>query len=354
MKKIAVVFLTSVFSLSLALPAFAGSSTLSLEVDSSSYATSDAVPVVVNVNPNGASLDTVRIELSFNPSYLYANSYALGDLFTYPSPSYEIDNTNGVISFGGYKFGDVVTESGAVATVYFTAVAEGETSITVSSDSKLISDGEEQFDTSDLDTLSISLTGEAVEVVEEVVEEETSYSDATLEAEALVYFGAFYARMPSNATDWEALHCIAYGGCQGDPRDVDAEAAALELFGQKYAKMPETSMEWNVLHTIAYTDLLTYDSQSSDDATEETSSSETEMTLEEQAIGWFGTLAGYLPSSDADWLAIEYMVHGYFPEARDLDAEVSAINRFTQAFGHEPSSHEDWNVVSAIAYSGAF
>jgi hypothetical protein len=356
MKKIAVVFLGITMSIVMfgSSVAQAGSAVLSLSTDAAGIAVGDTFDVMVDVDPSGESLDTVRVELSYDTAYVEVASYTLGELFPYESPSNEIDNTYGTLSYGAYKFGDAVTDAGVVATVTFVAVGGGDTTISLSEDSKLISDGTESLDTSMLTGLSLTISGDAADTTttEETTTEETtdtSYtSDPALEAEALVYFGAFYARMPSSSTDWEALHCIAYGGCQGDPRDIDAEAAALELFGQKYAKMPETHMEWNVLHTIAYTDLLTYDQM---DSTEDTSS---ELSVEEQAIGWFGTLTGYLPTSDADWLAIEYMVNGYFPEHRDLDAEVAAISLFTQTFGGEPSSHQDWNIVSAIAYSGAF
>jgi hypothetical protein len=359
MKKIAVVFLGIMMSVMMfgSSVAYAGSASLSLSTDASGVAVGDSFSVMVDVDPNGTSLDTVRVDLSYDPLYVEVSSYTLGELFPYESPSNEIDNSSGVLSYGGYKFGDAVTEAGVIATVTFVAIGGGDTSITISDDSRLISDGVESLDTEATIDLVLTISGEAAEVVVEETTEETTEevietthtSDPVLEAEALVYFGAFYARMPSNSTDWEALHCIAYGGCQGDPRDVAAEAAALELFGQKYAKMPESHMEWNVLHTIAYTDLLTYTQE--DTTTEETSS---QMSVEEQAIGWFGTLTGYLPTSDADWLAIDYMVNGYFPEHRDLDAEVSAIAMFTEVFGYEPDTHQDWNIVSAIAYSGTF
>lgn len=489
MKKIAVLFLGLVMSIagmgsSTALAA--GSATLTLSPTNTSVETGDSFSLSVVVTPNGESLDTARVELDWDASKLEVLSFDLGSLFPNLSPSNEIDNTNGDLSYGAFKFGTSVTSSGTLATVTFHAIAAGSTTISVLSSSKLISDGEEMINTSSLGSSSITISGEDVEseapeetteeeeesassgsgtsdgtegdalayfgalfghlpssdddwntlhcianndcynedsrnltyevaalaqfnskyganpstgmdwnavhalaytdagmellgisieeeeeevIVEEEEEEEeeVSYVDESLslEQQALVYFGAFYARMPSSGDDWEALHCIAYGGCQGDPRDLQAEQDALVLFGAKYAKMPSTDMEWNVLHTIAYTDLLTWDEQGSEEevvveeveevvAEEETQEEEAELTLEEQAIGWFGKITGYLPSSDADWTAVDYMVNGYTPETQDLEAESAAISTFVLVFGYLPSSDSDWNIIAALAYSGAF
>ncbi|MCR4313926.1 MAG: cohesin domain-containing protein [Candidatus Uhrbacteria bacterium] len=364
MKKIAILFLglaMSIAGVGSSTALAAGSATLTLSPTNTSVETGDNFSLSVMVTPNGESLDTARVELDWDASKLEVLSFDLGSLFPYLSPSNEIDNINGDLSYGAYKSGTAVTSSGTIATVTFRALASGSTTISVLSSSKLISDGEEKISTSTLGSSAITVSGEAV--VEEEEEEEVSYVDEnlSLEQQGLVYFGAFYARMPSNGNDWSALHCIAYGGCQGNPRDLGAEEHALILFGQKYAKMPATNMEWNVLHTIAYTDLLTWDEQGSEEDVmeeevieEEVMEEETELTLEEQAIGWFGKITGYLPSSDADWTAIDYMVNGYTPEMQDLEAESAAITTFVSVFGSLPSSDSDWNIIAAIAYSGAF
>ena len=126
-------------------------------------------------------------------------------------------------------------------------------------------------------------------------------------------------------------------------------------------------MDWNAVHAIAYSEIF-YDWSEMEDGTEVTE--ETEVTEDEEvvgeeddedtitqdeALGLFGQITGYLPSSSADWLAIDYMVEGYTPSAdeRDVDAESAAIAKFGEVFGELPSSSADWNVVAAIAYSGA-
>jgi hypothetical protein len=262
-----------------------GSATLWLSPHSTSVSTGDSFSVDVLFTPNGESIDTARINLDFDASVLEVISYERGDLFPYALPSNWGDNSTGELSVGAYKFGDQIDYSGTLFTLNFHAFRSGTVEIHVSDDSMLINDGDEKLDSSSLGLSTITVAGAEVEkigleyfsdgdvdfdvtgdeaVVTDTTTTTTTEADAELEAQALVYFGAFYARMPSNGNDWQALHCIAYGGCQGDPRDVQAEEDALELFGEKYATMPSTDMEWNVLHTIAYTDLLTYDSQDAD------------------------------------------------------------------------------------------
>ncbi|MEK7619986.1 MAG: cohesin domain-containing protein [Patescibacteria group bacterium] len=502
MKKIAVSFLAlamSIVSVSPSMALAAGSATLTLSPTNTSVDTGDNFSLSVMVTPNGESLDTARVELDWDASKLEVLSFDLGSLFPYLSPSNEIDNTNGDLSYGAFKFGTPVTSSGTLATVTFHALASGSTTISVLSSSKLISDGEEKINTSALGSSAITVSGATVEseapVEEEeevpastgsgtststgsleeqalvyfgafygrlpssgddwsalhciayggckgdprdlaseqealvifgakyatmpstdmewnvidtlaytdfldtgeeaqeeaVVEEQTEEvaaepemgveeeiaaepemgveeeTELSLEAQGLVYFGAFYGRMPSSGDDWSALHCIAYGGCQGDPRDLAAEQDSLVIFGAKYAKMPATSMEWNVIHTLAYTDFLQTDEIAAEpemgvEAEEEIAAEPemgvegevVELTLEQQAIGWFGSLTGYLPSSDADWLAVDYMVNGYTPQTQDLEAESAAITTYVSVFGALPSSDSDWNIIAAIAYSGAF
>jgi hypothetical protein len=489
MKKIIMLFLGLSMCVAVSVPSSAlaaGLATLSLSPTNTVVETGDRFSLSVLVDPHGESLDTARVELDWDAAKLEVLSFDLGSQFPYLSPSNEIDNTNGDLSYGAYKYGPAVTSLGTLGTVTFHALAAGSTTVNVLSTSKLIFDGEEMINTSDLGFSTITIRGESVEAEapeETITQEEESSTDfqtsndasleeqalvyfgalyarmpsseqdwaalhciayggckgdprelaaeqaalvvfgakyatmpstdmewnvidtlayidffddafeveeedevsivdesLSLEAQALVYFVAFYARMPSSSNDWEALHCIAYGGCQGDPRDLQAEQDALVLFGAKYAKMPATSMEWNVLHTIAYTDILTWDEQGSEAATEAIEEATevgdlsedmieeviTEvveevpveeaivLTPEQEAIGWFGTITGYLPSSDTDWLAIDYLVNGYTPETQDLEAESAAISMFVSVFGYLPASDSDWNIISAIAYSEAF
>ncbi|MBI2473684.1 hypothetical protein HYV70_03985, partial [Candidatus Uhrbacteria bacterium] len=231
MKKIAILFLgltMSIVNVGISAVHAAGSATLTLSPTNTSVVTGDTFSLSVLVNPNGESLDTARLELDYEASKLEVLSFDLGSLFPNLSPDNEIDNTNGDLSYGAYKFGTPITSSGTFATVTFHALSSGTTSISVLSSSKLISDGTEKMNTSTLGSSSITISGEDVE--SEAPEETTTETEdteiivdeeASLEEQALVYFGAFYGRMPSSGDDWSALHCIAYGGCQGDPRDIE-------------------------------------------------------------------------------------------------------------------------------------
>ncbi len=89
----------------------------------------------------GESIDTVRLYLNYDPAILEAMTFDLGTQFPSLSPGYSIDNTTGIVSFGGFKFGERVTTMGTFATVVFQALSAGSATISVGSDSKLINDG---------------------------------------------------------------------------------------------------------------------------------------------------------------------------------------------------------------------
>ena len=342
----------------------AGSATISLSPTTTSVDTGEDFTLSVLVDPNGESLDTVRVNMSYDPDLLEALRFDLGTQFPSLSPGYEIDNTAGELTYGGYKYGTQVTNEGTFATVTFRALSAGTAAISITSDSKTINDGEEKINTSALRGATITIAGEDVESTTPVVEEEeetttTTTTSASLEQQALVYFGAFYGRMPSSGDDWSALHCIAYGGCADETKDIAAEQAALVIFGAKYAKMPSTSMEWSVIHTLAYTDFLcesTATEETVEEPAEEVVVEEEEetttLTDEQIAIGHFGTLTGTLPSDSADWTFVDIAAYGY-SGAQDASLEAEALSVFTSTFGRLPSGDDDWNLLKAIAYSGA-
>lgn len=539
MKKIAV----SLFALALAFAnlgistaSAAGSAMLSLSPTNVSVKTGDSFSLTVAVAPNGESLDTARVNLNWDKALLEALAFDLGTLFPNQSPVSSISNTAGTLSYGAFKFGTPVTSSGTLATVTFRALKSGTATVSVASDSKLISDGVEKM-SSALGKATIVIAGSTVKseapatsgdtvatpaaqatpaapaatatpatpatpvtpapnteaaalkyfgalagrlpssaddwaavkcmvngackaATQDLNKEKQSLAlftkkygslpktsmewnvihaiaytnvfiewpapavptpvtpvapapatpvapapatpvapapatpaspatpatpatpEPSLEQQGLKYFGAFFGRLPSTSDEWKALHCIAYGGCQGKPRDVEKEKTALKTFGAKYGKMPSTSMEWNVLHTIAYTNLLLAGKKTEPVAvapvvaapvvvaptpavapvaetpkaveTPKAAEPKAELTLEQQAVGWFGKLTGRLPSNDTDWKAVNYMVNGYKPATQDLDAESEAVALFAGKFGKLPSTSQDWNIVAAIAYSGAF
>ncbi|HCB19556.1 TPA: hypothetical protein DEP34_04225 [Candidatus Uhrbacteria bacterium] len=344
----------------------AGTATISLSPTTTSVDTGEDFTLSVLVDPNGESLDTVRVNMSYDPTLLEAIRFDLGTQFPSLSPGYEIDNTAGALTYGGYKYGTQVTAEGTFATVTFRALSSGTAAISITSDSKAIDDGTEKVDVSELGSATITIAGDTVESTTPATTETTTTTDVSLEQQALVYFGAFYARMPSSGDDWSALHCIAYGGCKEDVQDVAAEQAALVIFGAKYAKMPSSGMEWNVIHTLAYTDFLGVTTSDDEEVVieepvveeeepvveEEEETTETTLTAEQLAIGYFGTLTGTLPSDSADWEFVDIAAHGY-SGATDASLEAEALSVFTSTFGRLPSGDDDWNLLKAIAYSGA-
>jgi hypothetical protein len=215
--------------------------------------------VRIIVDARGESLDTVRAEIDFDPAKLEVMYIVPGSVFPNQSPVNTINNETGHVSYGMFKSGDPVTGGPDIfATIWFRGLVSAVSTVSVLETSKLVADGAEKIDVYGLGSTTVTVGNDYVlpVVVEEEVDNPHAPVDADLEREALVYFGAFFGRMPEVANDWETLHCMAYGGCQGDPRNLAAEQGALVTFGAKYAKMPETQVEWNVLHTLAYTDLM--------------------------------------------------------------------------------------------------
>ncbi len=506
MKKIAVSFIASAFALAnlgISLASAAGAATLSLSPTNTSVKTGDDFSLSVMVTPNGEKLDTARVNLSWDASKLEALAFDLGSLFPNLSPSNSISNSAGTLSYGAYKFGTPVTASGTVATVTFRALKSGTATISVASDSKLISDGAETLNTSSLGKATITISGTAVTPEAPKTSGDSTATPAipatpavpaapvapapNSEKEALKYFGALAGKLPKSADEWAALKCMVNNGCKAAKQDAEkekkalafytkkfnvlpktdmewnvvhaiaytnvfikwpaatpatpatpattavpatpttapatpatpatpaapaanTEAAALKYFGalagklpktsdewtalkcmvndsckptkadaakekaalvvytKKFKALPKTSMEWNVIHAIAYTSVFikpevkvvetSKPEASKADVTKietpKTTTTTKTLTLEQQAIGWFGKLAGKLPASSADWLAVKYMVNGYKPAKQDADAESDAIALFSKKFGKLPSINQDWNIIAAIAYSGAF
>jgi hypothetical protein len=501
----------------------AGAATLSLSPANVSVKTGDNFSLTLVVNPSGESLDTARANLSWDASKLEALAFDLGSQFPNLSPLNNINNTSGTLSYGGFKFGTSVTASGTFGTVTFRALKSGTATVSVTSDSRLISDGIEKINSSVFGKSTVTVAGTEVtskaadligdkpisttpvpaptpaatttptitptptatttptpvatatpapapvkapaptsekealkyfgalagylpstpedwtalkcmvnngcKAAKQDAEKEkkalafytkkynvlpktdmewnvvhaiaytnvfikwpaaatpaTPATPATVpatpatpaklatpaantEATALKYFGALAGKLPKTTDEWAALKCIVNDGCKATKQDAEKEKKALALYTKKYKALPKTSMEWNVIHAIAYTNIFinwsatttvtapaatTVKVDSSTPAAPQNDTGKKTLTLEQQAIGWFGKLTGKLPSSSADWLAVKYMVNGYKPVKQDVDAESDAVALFSGKFGKLPSTTQDWNIIAAIAYSGAF
>jgi hypothetical protein len=365
MKKIAVL----VVGLAIAFGSFgnvmparaAGQATLTLSPTNISVASGDTFSLTVLVNPNGESLDTVRANSSFPATILQIDWFELGTQFPSLSPEYVIDNVNGDITFGGYKYGTRVTTSGTLATLTMRAISGGTATVRVESDSRLINNGVEKINTRALGSATISVSGGVTAPAP------APSADMTAEETSLIYFGALVGRMPSSGEDWDALHCMAYDTCAPAVQDLEREQAALEIFTAKYGRIPTTEIEWNTLHAIAYTNVVV-DWEAEGYAPTTPAEEEAPPAAEEavptvgvveggqlaaDAIGIFGQLTGRSPSTDEDWLAVDYIENGYTPATQDIDRELIGIGFFGQVYGRLPSAGADWNVVAAIAYTNA-
>jgi hypothetical protein len=115
--------------------------------------------VVVEMGPSTKGVDTARVLLHFDTDKLVAEDITLLGNLNRRSPGTGVDAKKGEVSIGAYTYAHGPTETAvSFALVTFTSLAVGETRITIDPESKLISDGEEQANTSKfgLYTLTIS------------------------------------------------------------------------------------------------------------------------------------------------------------------------------------------------------
>ncbi len=135
----------------------AGASTMTLSPTQVSVKAGETFDLTINVNPNGASLDTARAILTFSPTLLKVEEAVLTGTFDRVAPGNGVDNTKGVLSFGGFRLDEPVMQSTAFARVTFQARQEGKAVIEVSKTSRLIQNGEEKIDTKLTGKVSVNI-----------------------------------------------------------------------------------------------------------------------------------------------------------------------------------------------------
>ncbi len=136
----------------------AGSATLDFGTTIITTEAGKTFDVSVNVNPNGESIDTVRAVVTFDPTLIQATSVSLTGAFNRNIPGNYFDNTTGTISWGGFTLETPVKTSGAFAKMTFVANKSGKTTLKISSDSHLISGGEEKGDATKFGSASVSVS----------------------------------------------------------------------------------------------------------------------------------------------------------------------------------------------------
>lgn len=116
---------------------------LSFSPPSASFTEGSSFDVPIIVNTNGASINTLDISISFDPSKLSITKPTGGTsiigLWLEP-PAF--DNTRGTATYVGAIPGGITTSSGVIGTITFTAKARGTATVSVRSDSSvLLNDG---------------------------------------------------------------------------------------------------------------------------------------------------------------------------------------------------------------------
>lgn len=123
---------------------------------SSSVATvGERFTVEILLDPHGEKIDTARALVTFPPDLVRVESVTLGTLLPRQSPGNSFDNAAGTISEGGFLLGSSVESSGlpseapsgakagTFATITFNPLKTGTATISITSASKIIANGEE-------------------------------------------------------------------------------------------------------------------------------------------------------------------------------------------------------------------
>lgn len=135
----------------------AGRSTMTLSPTQMSVRAGETFDITITINPNGASLDTARAILTFSPTLLKMEEVVLTGAFDRVAPGNGVDNTKGVLSFGGFTLEGPVKQSTNFARVTFSARQEGNGTIEILPSSKLIQNGEEQIDSKILGKVNVDI-----------------------------------------------------------------------------------------------------------------------------------------------------------------------------------------------------
>lgn len=154
-----------------------GASTMTLSPERLTAKVGETFDLSVQVHPNGEELDTARAILTFTPTILEVQDVVLTGAFDRVSPGNAVENSQGILSYGGFTLEGPVTESTEFARVTFRVVAQGEGAINVSADSRLISNGEEKINVAALGEASVTIVPEESGISGSVNIESSSHPD---------------------------------------------------------------------------------------------------------------------------------------------------------------------------------
>ncbi len=362
MKKFVAMFLSLAFAMTsfgVSLPALAaGTGMMTFSPTSESVKTGDSFTVGVEVNPNGASLDTIRVELSYDPTKLSATVFKVGSLFPNLTPSYSINNAAGVVSFGAYKFGPAVTKAGTFGIVTFHAISSGTSKISLLNTSKMIQDGTETINTDALGSVTVVVDGVGITTpaaqaspVSTLIHDPSKYEEL-LAALGLVSkpadFAKYKALVKSDALAFKVSLTDAQQMAIANFITYGASAETIKLgAGERRAVIRD------YFETVGRPDVIWNDIQRMSTGQKlinrNLAKEQSQVTL---VLSKFKMMVGHNPNfkvlaEDIAWNTMMYRIR--FP--RNLVLEQQGIVKFKKIFKHTPVTPLEWSIVRALGYA---
>jgi len=362
MKKFAAIFLSLAFTLAnvgTSLPALAaGTGMLTFSPTSEFVKSGDNFTVGVQVNPNGASLDTIRVELSYDPAKLSATVFKVGTLFPNLTPSYSINNAVGIVSFGAYKFGPAVTTAGTFGIVTFHAITSGTSSISLLNTSKMIQDGTETINADALGSVTVTVDGVGqttpsvqTSPISTLIHDPSMYPEL-LAALGLISkpadFAKYKALVTSDALAFKVslspvqqmaiANFITYGA---SPETIKLGAGERRAVIRDYFEtVGRPDVNWDDIQRMSTGQKLIQRNLAKEQA---------QVT---QVLAKFKLMVGHTPNfkvlaEDIAWNTMMYRIR--FP--RDLVLEQQGIVKFKKIFKHTPLTPLEWSIVRALGYA---
>ena len=137
--------ITIILGLTLSAPVFAmGKADLTFSPASGEHQIGETFIVSIMANANEETIDTVRALINFPADELEVVDFDFGEIYAYPAGGNKYDNEAGTLSQGaGHQGG--TTQSGVFGKITFKVKAVGKATVTISSDSLMISAGEDKF-----------------------------------------------------------------------------------------------------------------------------------------------------------------------------------------------------------------
>lgn len=136
----------------------AGQATLQFSEQNVSMEVGQMTDLFILVEPKGEQLDTIRSIFTFDPALVSVQAVSRVGAFDRNTPGNSIDNQNGMVSWGAFTLQGPINSAGQVFKVTLLAKQAGQTELKFTSDSKLISNGEEKINLSSRRSLSVTIT----------------------------------------------------------------------------------------------------------------------------------------------------------------------------------------------------